>query len=397
MSVTRNTTGIDYINNVKTDVHYSFEDNSQTLGVLTVGQEEIYGEIICGAKISTADTFVAVCNGIFKSSDAITFEQVSLGEGYENYVTRDAFEKDGKYYFLASVKNGTDDFTTAVFETDGKFKTFRRVLYFDTQSFARSFVYNEGYLYIGLGGNGRVDSLSGSVGSPYSGTLYRINLEELIPETPEKDTDKEDQKDEEKGDTETSDGTKEDQSDEGKEDTETSDGTKEDQSDEGKGDTETPDDTTDNPGKDEEEIETGWVKKDGKWYYFNADGSMKTGWMKENGKWYYLNANGSMHTGWLKDGTIWYYLSANGSMKTGWLKDGGNWYYLNANGSMKTGWMKDGRIWYYLNANGSMKTGWLQIGVNWFYLNNNGSMAADTYIGTWYVDKNGYYISSKTK
>ncbi|MBQ3514624.1 MAG: hypothetical protein IJA32_12670, partial [Lachnospiraceae bacterium] len=186
MSVTRNTTGIDYINNVKTDVHYSFEDNSQTLGVLTVGQEEIYGEIICGAKISTADTFVAVCNGIFKSSDAITFEQVSLGEGYENYVTRDAFEKDGKYYFLASVKNGTDDFTTAVFETDGKFETFRRVLYFDTQSFARSFVYNEGYLYIGLGGNGRVDSLSGSVGSPYSGTLYRINLEKLVSDTSDK-------------------------------------------------------------------------------------------------------------------------------------------------------------------------------------------------------------------
>ena len=84
-------------------------------------------------------------------------------------------------------------------------------------------------------------------------------------------------------------------------------------------------------------------------------------------------------------------------MKTGWIKDGGSWYYLNVNGSMKTGWVKDGGSWYYLNANGSMKTGWLQIGVNWFYLNSNGSMAADTYIGAWYVDKNGYYISSKTR
>ena len=65
MSVTRNTTGIDYVNDNKTDVHFSFENNSQSIGALTVGKEAVYGEIICGAKISTADTFVAVCNGIF--------------------------------------------------------------------------------------------------------------------------------------------------------------------------------------------------------------------------------------------------------------------------------------------------------------------------------------------
>ena len=64
---------------------------------------------------------------------------------------------------------------------------------------------------------------------------------------------------------------------------------------------------------------------------------------------------------------------------------------------MQTGWIKDKDKWYYLNANGSMKTGWLQIGADWFYLNTNGSMAADTYIGIWYVDKNGYYIPSKIR
>ena len=50
-----------------------------------------------------------------------------------------------------------------------------------------------------------------------------------------------------------------------------------------------------------------------------------------------------------------------------------------------------------MGENGSMKTGWLQIGADWFYLNTNGSMAADTYIGIWYVDKNGYYIPSKIR
>ena len=192
MSVTRNITSYTQAyedgtmikdengNPVKSPVYYSFEDNSAIYSPLTVGQEEVYSEPICGAKISTDNTFVAVCNGIFKSSDVMTFEKVSLGKGYENYVTRDAFEKDGKYYFLASQKNGTDDFTTAVFETDDNFTEFRRVLSFDTKSFARSFVYNEGYLYVGLGGNGRIDNIGDSVVSKYSGTLYRINLSDWI-------------------------------------------------------------------------------------------------------------------------------------------------------------------------------------------------------------------------
>ena len=84
-------------------------------------------------------------------------------------------------------------------------------------------------------------------------------------------------------------------------------------------------------------------------------------------------------------------------MKTGWVKDGESWYYLSESGAMKTGWVKDGETWYYLSESGAMKTGWIQVGADWFYLNSNGSMAADTYIGKWYVDKNGYYIPSKTK
>ena len=465
MAVTRNMTSLGYVTGVsgRTELHYPFGQQTAKAGALTVGQEAIYSEPICGAKISTSDTFVAVCNGIFKSSDVITFEKVSLGAGYENYVTRDAFEKDGKYYFLASVKNGTNNFTTAVFETDKNFTTFRRVLYFNTPSFARSFVYNDGYIYIGLGGNGRIDNLGDSEGSPYSGTLYRINLEKLVsgtsdktpddgktetpstsevtteektetpstsevtteektetPSTSEVTTEEKTETPstsevttEEKTETpSTSEVTTEEKTETPstsevtteektelpstsevttEEKTETSSTSEETSKDEETGTTDTPKDEVD------KEIKTGWVKVGAKWYYFNADGTMQTGWFKDNGKWYYLNADGSMQTGWLKDGTIWYYLSENGSMKTGWIKDGGSWYYLNVNGSMKTGWVKDGGSWYYLNANGSMKTGWLQIGVNWFYLNSNGSMAADTYIGAWYVDKNGYYISSKTR
>ncbi|MBQ3513537.1 MAG: N-acetylmuramoyl-L-alanine amidase family protein [Lachnospiraceae bacterium] len=446
MAVTRNMTSLGYVTGVsgRTELHYPFGQQTAKAGALTVGQEAIYSEPICGAKISTSDTFVAVCNGIFKSSDVITFEKVSLGAGYENYVTRDAFEKDGKYYFLASVKNGTNNFTTAVFETDKNFTTFRRVLYFNTPSFARSFVYNDGYIYIGLGGNGRIDNLGDSEGSPYSGTLYRINLEKLVSGTSDKTPDDgktetpstSEVTTEEKTETpSTSEVTTEEKTEtpstsevtteEKTETPSTSEVTTEEKTEtpstsevttEEK--TETPStsevtteektelpstsevtteektetsSTSEETSKDEvdKEIKTGWVKVGAKWYYFNADGTMQTGWFKDNGKWYYLNADGSMKTGWFKDGGKWYYLSENGTMKTGWFKDSGTWYYLNANGSMQTGWLKDGGKWYYLSGSGAMAQGWMKVSGKWYYLGNSGGM-----ITGWFKQSNVWYYLS---
>ena len=445
MAVTRNMTSLGYVTGVsgRTELHYPFGQQTAKAGALTVGQEAIYSEPICGAKISTSDTFVAVCNGIFKSSDVITFEKVSLGAGYENYVTRDAFEKDGKYYFLASVKNGTNNFTTAVFETDKNFTTFRRVLYFNTPSFARSFVYNDGYIYIGLGGNGRIDNLGDSEGSKYSGTLYRIDLEKLVPGTPEEgktetpstsEATTEEKSEtpstsestteekgeapstskgttEEKGETpSTSEGTTEEKGEtpstsegttEEKDETpSTSEGTTEESSKEEK--TETPE-----AGK-----QTGWVQVGTKWYYLNADGTKKTGWVKDGTQWYYLNEDGSMKTGWVKDGSKWYYLNVNGTMKTGWMKENGKWYYLNGSGDMAqgwikvaskwyylgssgemfTGWLKQSNIWYYLSGSGEMLSGWQQIKGKWYYFYTSGQMASNTKIGSYYVNANGEWV-----
>ena len=209
-----------------------------------------------------------------------------------------------------------------MFETDGKFETFRRVLYFNTKSFARSFVYNEGYLYIGLGGNGRIDNVGDSVGSPYSGTLYRIDLEELVPGTPEEGKTEtpstSEATTEEKSETpSTSKATTEEKpetpstsevtTEEKGETPSTSEGTTEE-----KGETpSTSEGTTEESSKEEKpetpEVgkQTGWVQVGTKWYYLNADGTKKTGWVKDGKQWYYLNADGSMKTGWVKDGSQW--------------------------------------------------------------------------------------------
>ena len=129
---------------------------------------------------------------------------------------------------------------------------------------------------------------------------------------------------------------------------------------------------------------TGWQFKDGRWYYYNPDGSRHTGWLYDHGTWYYLDGSGVMQTGWLYDRGTWYYLERSGAMKTGWLYDGGAWYYLTGSGAMKTGWLYDG-AWYYLTSSGAMKTGWLYDGA-WYYLTGSGAMKTGwQYVGgKWY-------------
>ena len=163
--------------------YYDFNNNSYIRGGLVYGDEVVSSEFMMGAEIVTDDTLVAVCNGIFKSSNVEktsgAFEEVSLGEGNEKYVVRDAFELEGKYYFLASQMNGSNDFTTTIFQTNRYFNKFTKVLSFKTPSFARSFAYNAGCLYVGLGGNGTIDNAGqSSPSSSYAGRIYRVDLKD---------------------------------------------------------------------------------------------------------------------------------------------------------------------------------------------------------------------------
>ena len=131
MAVARNNTIDMRLNGVShQQAHYDFETNTVVAGPMKVGIQEIYDEVECPFEEEIGGKLIVVKNGIFKSSNVEArsgaFEKVSLGSGYENYVVRDAFEHNGKYYFLASVQNGTNDFTTAVFETNENVSTFKK-------------------------------------------------------------------------------------------------------------------------------------------------------------------------------------------------------------------------------------------------------------------------------
>lgn len=134
---------------------------------------------------------------------------------------------------------------------------------------------------------------------------------------------------------------------------------------------------------------TGWVKEDGKWYYFGSDGVAQTGWLKDGGEWYFLGSDGAMVTGWLKDGGEWYYLGSDGAMVTGWQKISGSWYYMKSSGAMSTGWVKDAGTWYFMKDSGAMATGWVKDGDTWYYMQASGAMATGwaKISGSWYYFK----------
>ena len=144
-------------------------------------------------------------------------------------------------------------------------------------------------------------------------------------------------------------------------------------------------------------MKTGWLKLENTWYYLSIYGDMQTGWKNIGEAWYYLNEDGAMLTGWQNIGNNRFYLDGSGAMYTGWLKLGNNWYYMNNSGAMLTGWQVIGGAWYYLDGSGAMHTGWIRLGETWYYLTASGAMAANTWIGSYYVDENGAWIPGKVR
>ena len=140
-----------------------------------------------------------------------------------------------------------------------------------------------------------------------------------------------------------------------------------------------------------------WISSGGRWWYRHSDGGYtRSGWEQINGTWYYFDGAGWMETGWVNVGGTWYYLNGSGAMVTGWLKLGNTWYYLNGSGAMATGWVNVGGTWYYMNGSGAMATGWLNLGGTWYYLTGSGAMAANTWLGSYYVNGSGAWVPGQT-
>lgn len=98
----------------------------------------------------------------------------------------------------------------------------------------------------------------------------------------------------------------------------------------------------------------GWVKEDGKWYFYNTTGMMvKSDWVIYKGEWFYLGADGAMVTGWQTINGKKYYLYDDGHMASGEWIDG---KFLDMSGAQTykpTGeWRKDANGKWWMDSSG---------------------------------------------
>ena len=97
-----------------------------------------------------------------------------------------------------------------------------------------------------------------------------------------------------------------------------------------------------------------WMKIDGKWYFFKADGYMASSewcqgyWLSKNGTWSY-RYRGS----WDKNKKGFWYEDTSGWHSTSeWMRIDGYWYYANSKGYMVTGPTKIGGKIYIFDQDG---------------------------------------------
>ena len=140
-------------------------------------------------------------------------------------------------------------------------------------------------------------------------------------------------------------------------------------------------------------ITSGWVQKDGVWYYHDDKGNPVTNTWKGS---YYLKSDGKMaQNEWVYDTSYqaWYYLKSDGSYaRNAWQGS----YYLKLNGKMAQGeWIYDVsyQAWYYLKSDGSYaRNAWQGS----YYLKSDGKMAVNEWVdgGRYYVDNSGLWRSN---
>lgn len=142
-----------------------------------------------------------------------------------------------------------------------------------------------------------------------------------------------------------------------------------------------------------------WKKVGTKWYYFDSNGYMSTNWKKINEKWYYLKSSGEMASDeWVGN----YYLTEDGSMVVSTVtKDG---YTVDENGKWDSSipkkdgkWILDGSKWWFKNPDGSYpKSAWEKIKEKWYYFDDEGYMKENSWVGKYYVGKDGAMLVSTT-
>lgn len=165
----------------------------------------------------------------------------------------------------------------------------------------------------------------------------------------------------------------------------------------------------------------GWVKSDGKWYYFDEyTGKMQTGFLTIGEEMFYLSPNtGEMVVGWFTVDGKKYLSQGNGTIVKNQIYSDGQHnylfdtegqlaakgfydideatYYVDSKGRLASGFTKIGSSKYYFNTlTGKMETGWKKINKKYYYFSKTtGKMQKSKWIGRYYVNWKGIRTKKK--
>lgn len=149
---------------------------------------------------------------------------------------------------------------------------------------------------------------------------------------------------------------------------------------------------------------TGFIKKNGSWYYYDQKGKLAKGWYKtSSGHMYYFGKTGAAKAGILSISGKKYCFNEKGKMLTTWQTvNGKNYFFDEKKGYMYTGWITTtAGNKYYFWKDGVIRSGFRKVGNKIYCFSDKGKMLKNCFAkkgkATYYLKSNGTLAKGRLK